>query len=496
MKHAALLLVVGLSFSNVFAAGETGTITISKAVNGNTYEIYRILDLESYNASSKAYSYKVNADWSDFFKKAEGETPAGAGLTYVNIDDQGYVTWKDGANEVEFSKAALKFAKDKTLKATDSKDATGETVTFTDLVLGYYLVNTSTGSLLNLTTTNPDAKIDEKNTPPTVDKKVQEDSKITEDDPNSGWDDKNDADLVDEVVYKTVITAYKGAVNYVLHDKMTGLDFKEVKSVQVDGKDLDPSNYTVTSKGLTDGCSFEIKFENSYLATITEATEIVVTYSGTLNSSATVAGDGNPNETWLDYGNNEKTEKDTTKTYIWKFDILKHNKEGEGLAGAKFTIINSAGENLQFEKVTENEKTFYKLTGKSKETAATEVESNTKGELFIVGLDGDVYTVTETAAPAGYNKLAKPFTVTITSSAVGEDTTKLTYTVSVPTEADDNFNSSATKGDGDTVKVLNTTGSQLPETGGMGTTYLYVIGGLLVAGSAVLMIAHKRMSAE
>ena len=43
--------------------------------------------------------------------------------------------------------------------------------------------------------------------------------------------------------------------------------------------------------------------------------------------------------------------------------------------------------------------------------------------------------------------------------------------------------------------VTNNQGATLPETGGMGTTLFYIIGGLLVVGAGILLIVRFRMRA-
>lgn len=83
-----LALVMALSLiTTAFAAGETGSITIDNAVVGQTYTIYQILDLESYDAKAGAYAYKATTAWNDFINSdaIKGQ--------YVNVDAQGYVTW-------------------------------------------------------------------------------------------------------------------------------------------------------------------------------------------------------------------------------------------------------------------------------------------------------------------------------------------------------------------------------------------------------------------
>lgn len=222
MKHTKklvsllLTLVMVLSMSiTAFAANNSNTntkgkITINNAVKDETYSIYKIMDLESYSAAKDdpenldtgAYSYKVNSAWSDFF----ATDAKGAG--YVDIDENGYVSWKTGKDAAEFAKEALKYAKEKTstpVGATESKKAESTTVTFENLELGYYLLDTSLGSLCSLDTTNPEVTMKEKNAAPTVDKKVKEDSKTGED----AWGDSNTAQIGDTVEFKTTIHAKK-----------------------------------------------------------------------------------------------------------------------------------------------------------------------------------------------------------------------------------------------------------------------------------------------
>ena len=81
----AAMMLMALA-APAFAAGELGSITINGVSETNVYSIYKLLDLESYDTTSGAYSYKVNAAWAGFFAMAES-------LTYVAIDDAGYVTW-------------------------------------------------------------------------------------------------------------------------------------------------------------------------------------------------------------------------------------------------------------------------------------------------------------------------------------------------------------------------------------------------------------------
>ena len=153
MKHAkklaSLLLALVMVFAvatTAFAADETGSITIDNAVVGQTYTIYEILKLESYNKDSGAYSYKATSEWNDFINSADIKG------TYVNVDSQGYVTWVKDADAAAFAKLAQAYAKNNPIANQGSTEATDATVTFTGLELGYYLLDSSLGTLCSLDT--------------------------------------------------------------------------------------------------------------------------------------------------------------------------------------------------------------------------------------------------------------------------------------------------------------------------------------------------------
>ncbi len=479
----ALVLIVALAVP-AFAEGETGSITINDAVVDQTYTAYQILDLESYNASANAYAYKATTAWNTFIN-----SDAIKG-TYVEVDAQGYVTWKDGADAAAFAKAAQKYAKDNSIANQGSVTATTTTVSFTGLDLGYYLVDTTLGTLCALDTTNPNVVMEEKNEVPTNVKTVEEDS-------TGNYGEKNDADIGQTVNFKSTITAQKGAENYVFHDKMSAgltLDKTSIKvnSVAVtdeDGNDVSGDNYTVSypSGDGSYGCTFEIAFAQSYLDTITQATVITITYSATLNENAVVGLPGNPNESKLSYGVSNSTTgtpsgttpPSETKTYTWDVDVLKYGNGNETnvLKDAQFVLLNSAKSKVAT--VVSG-----KITGWIDVPAAgtdgtvtwpenTVLTTDSNGKIEIDGLDADTYYLREVKAPAGYNKLAEDVQVVITGATTVEG--KLTYTTVV-------------------AKVNNQSGTELPSTGGMGTTIFYVVGSVLVLAAVVLLVTKKRMN--
>lgn len=457
-----------------------GSITINNALPGKTYTIYQILYLESYNAESRAYAYKANSAWESWLNDRDG------GAKYVLIDSQGYVTWKEDADPAAFAKAALSYAKKQgsTIKYDDQKVAPAaaagqqySTVTFNNLKLGYYLVDTTAGSLCSLDTTDPDVVMNEKNEIPSVDKKVQEDS-------NGSWGEQNTAQIGDTVNFRTTITIKPGAQNYVLHDEMSeGLTLVDssIKVWESENQLLAADNYTVSTSDLTDDCDFHITFSQNYLDTITSDTTVIVTYSAVLNDDAKISTDPNTNMTKLDYGDGYETTWDETKTYTFKFDIVKTDSKYNLLDGAEFELYDAQTGGNKIPLVYENGVYRVATTQESsKEGFKSAVIKTTNGRATVTGLDANTtYWLEETKAPAGYNKLDGRVEVEIKNA-------NLTTTMEGDTWASGNGG----------VQITNNTGSELPSTGGMGTTLFYIGGGVLVVLAVALLVVKKRRGEE
>lgn len=444
----ALVMVLSLSVC-AFAAG-ANSITVNGAQGGETYKIYKMLDLKV-DLVKNAYSYTVNDAWNAFF------TGEGAGAAYVTIDN-GYVTWKNSAADMEaFAKAAAKYASENnvTAVATQTPAADGSFV-FENLDAGYYLITSTNGTLAMVDTTpaNPNPAVDEKNPNPTVDKKVKEDSTGT-------WGDSNSAQIGDTVYFQTSVTLMKGAKNYVLHDKMGDELTLNADSITVADLTKD-TDYTVVTTGLTDGCDFEVRFTQSYLDTISTETEVVVTYSAVLNEKAKVESSA-LNKTQLTWGDKNGTTWDQTETKTYEFAVLKYagtDSEKNPLAGAVFQLKDANGNVVKLVKVSDTE---YRVANGDEAGAVDSFTTVATGKIVIKGVDLDQYTLVETEAPEGYNKLKAPVEVIVNAENA--------LVVDVP----------------------NNTGAELPSTGGIGTTIFYVVGGILVVGAAVVLTTRKRM---
>lgn len=477
-KFASLLLALVMVFAmsvTAFAAG-TNTITVKNAVSGQKYELYKILDL-SVNENKTAYSYTVNSTWADFFK-----SPDGKGLSYVSIDTMGYVTWKDNADAAAFAKDAEAFAKGLTALKTITADNDGD-ITFSDLEAGYYLVTSTLGTKATVGTTpgNPNPEIREKNEVPTNVKTVEEDS-------TGKYGSTNDADIGQTVNFKSTITAQPGAESYVFEDTMSaGLTYNNDAKVYTDEAmttELAAANYTVNNNP-GDGKTFTITFAQSYLDTITAETKLYVKYSAALNEGAVVGLPGNSNKSTLKYGdstNTKSTPESETITYTWDLDVLKYGNSDKNnvLENAQFVLLNKDKNKVAV--VVDG-----KLTGWANVPAAGEngtiawpantvLTTNAQGKIEISGLDSDTYYLREIKAPAGYNTLKEDVEVVITGATKGEGS-ELTYKTVL-------------------AEIQNLSGTELPSTGGIGTTNFYVLGSILVVAAGVLLVTKKRMSSK
>lgn len=457
----AFMMVVSMS-CNVKAAG-TGKITIDNAKNGETYTIYQVLTLESSDVGKGLYSYiPVNDAWKAYFKTEEGKK-------YMTVDDNGYVTTKyTETNAQELAQALIKQAKTinyNPQSITADKDGTIE---FTGLALGYYVVDTTVGTLCGLNTANPEVTIEDKNKKPTVEKKIVEGDQLA---------DKNSANIGDAVNFKTTITAQAGAKKYVLHDTMSGsLTFNDDVVVTYNGNVLnDSDDYTVTKPG-ADGCTFDVTFKDSFLNKLGANDKIEVTYSATVNDNAVVK-DPMTNKTHLTYGDkNTETNKPETTTKTFGIPVFKYTNVNTPLAGAEFILSTDPNcvddtKNLKFTKNTEG-KYRYDKTGSTTLTSLD--KGRDKGRIDVEGLKAGTYYLKETKAPDGYNLLKKPVTITIDS------------------EGKIYVDGSGEVNNGD-VRVQNNSGTLLPNTGGVGTTMIYLIGGVLLLGSGVVLATKRRV---
>ncbi len=446
-----------------------GKITIDPAKENQVYNIYEVLELESFDFDKGAYAYKATEAWETFINSKEIKG------VYVNVDAQDYVTWipeKDNeAGAAEFAAKALAYAKDEAnnIAATATKESgNNTTVEFTGLNLGYYLVDSSLGALCGLTTTAKTVTIHEKNTAGDMDKKVKTDS--------GSYGESNTASIGDTIEYKIEVKIGKGAETYTLTDLLDESLTLNANSISVTAGNF--TDFATVDTIATNDYTFKVTIEGSKL---TEVTEVTITYSAVLNEKAEKV---NNNKATLVYGNNNKIEKET-KTYTYEFDLIKTDSSNVLLDGAEFKLYDAATGGNEIKVILiDKAKNIYRV-------AYTEAEKVTEGKIIvkdgkatIFGLGNGTYYLEETKQPEGYNKLASRVEVKV-KDADNNATTEIA----------ENDKIMYVENSGG-VHVINYNGTVLPSTGGLGTTLFITIGSLVALMAAVVLVTNKRMANE
>ena len=473
MKHARKLTSLLLALVMVFAlavtvaaeetTGTTGTgsITVDNPIEGQNYTAYKIFNVVYDNADHYSYTIEGGSEWFRTVETYANTEGSGLTLTLVEGTTTYVVTTTNAFSAPPFADALNAAVAGKTGKPLALADGKA---TATGLGLGYYFVTSTNGALCNLTTTNPNANIHDKNDMP-FKKEV----------------DKTNVDVGQTVTFKITgkVPDYTGFTKYtyLITDTMTnGLTFKDDVKVMVGSEDK-TNDCTITYDATNAPQTFTVSIpvlENKY----DFGAEIVVTYTATVNKDAIAIISSNKakltysNDPTTDEVTDSQTEEQkvyTSKIVIDKFETGK--QETVKLPGAEFVLYKkvpgASGEVTQYYKQDDTTKA---VTWVNTIAEATTVKTGEHGEAFFEGLADGTYYLVETKAPAGYNQLTGPQEVKVAGSTT--DTTKLSVTA----------------------EVANNTGTLLPSTGGMGTTVFYVLGAVLVVGAGVLLVTKKRMS--
>ena len=517
MKHAkklaslllALVMLLALGTTAFAAENNDGSITITNATVGKSYSAYKVFDLtyDETDTTKVAYTYTPKTG-TDEFLTALQDTGSPFALTDQN-NGKYTVTLKEGKTAGDVS--SFLDANTAKLTAAATQTATASTLTFSNLAYGYYFVTSEVGTVLTIDSTLKDVNVIDKNQGPTWDN--GEDGKpgpgkviVTE--PNADGDYKfteNTVNYGDKVDFSIAInaTSHVGdqeVTYYYITDTLdAGFDAAENIEVYVAGaKKTVNTDYTLTQNGNTFQVTVPHKAE--YGANY----KIEVKYSATVNNSAILANPGNKNTANFTYDTKapgtptpdpkptpiypEENKRETT-TYVYALGIVKVDPKGNPLKGAEFTVDGVSAKATGTPGVYE-----YCVAGT--EGAVTQFKTNDKGVLTIKGLAAGTYTVTETVAPKGYNLLTTPVDV---EAKLHE---AYTETITVYKDADGNVTSEVTENTTThtaaanvaPLVVVNQAGTELPSTGGMGTTLFYVLGGILAVGAVVLLVVKKRMS--
>lgn len=502
MKFVKRITALFLAMVMVMAVGitafadEASTYTITAPDNGHTYEVYQIFTGDLSNGKLSNVKYGTNAALPEGAEV--GDVVPEATLTTIAAIS--------GTNQEK----ADGLAKYVDLNGTPVATLTGSGTY--SAAPGYYLIKDKDGSIPTgeaattyLVKVVGDVTIAPKSEVPSFEKKIKDTNDTTG--VTSDWQDSADYDIGDAVPFQlkgTVAANYADYTHYYFEfsDQMEkSLTFnKSSVKVYIDGTELtDTSKYTVSDGSAissTDtfngGTAFTVVFDDLKTIDSVEAGSVItIEYTATLNDEAVLGSNGNVNEAKLIYSNNPnnkgegkpdnpgETPWDNVIVFTYKVVINKVDNSDTALAGAAFKL----------------EKEIEGANGA--QNTWTTVEEFTAGDatsFTFSGLDDGNYRLTETTTPAGYNTI-DPITFTVTAEhnivwTTGDRTNVLTSLNGNKVSGEITFTSNKTEGSL-SANVVNKPGSNLPSTGGMGTTILYVAGVALIVIAGVVIIRRK-----
>ena len=504
MKHttklASLLLALVMVFAlatTTFAAEDT---TIS-APDGSTrtYDVYQIFTGDLHEGVLSNIKWGKN-----------GTGTEGTAVDQTTLDALAAVNGKSDTEKLTEIQKYVKLDSEKFGTVSNGNSLTVPT--------GYYLIK-DTGpvndgeaySLYVVQVVGP-TTISPKVGTTTSDKKVK-DTNDSAANSTTDWQDSADYDIGDAVPFKLSATIAQDYTSYThgykltFHDKEgAGLTFNASSvKVYVDGEEI-TSGFTVVTEGLTDGCTFEVRFANlKDIASVHVGSVISVEYTSMLNNQAVIGSTGNKNTSHVTYTNNPndeqtgeggKTPDDVVIVFTYKTIVNKVTKNPayDASKDTGKTGTDSDG-NKEFISLKGAGFTLYKKNASGRYEA---VGSELKGEDMTTftwsGLDDGDYKLVETTTPSGYNTIAD-IEFTISAGHVDGDIPYLNTLSGNVTSGTATFTAVVNDGSLST-DVVNNSGAQLPSTGGIGTTIFYVLGSVLVIGAAVLLVTKKRMSTK
>lgn len=458
----ALAMTLALAVP-AFAADTTGSITITNPQGDRTYTAYKIFDV---TYSGDHYSYTISDTDAAFTTvKAYADVTAN-GLTLTPVGKTGKYNVSTGDSFSAASFAQYLKTNAGSLGTGTAFTQVGNTMKASGLTPGYYFVSGTSGTVCELATAK-DIQIRDKNEAPQIEKSV------------------DDADRTVEIGQKLTYTitgkvpSTKGYTEYTyeLTDTMSeGLTFNKDVKVTIGDEDV------TTAAAIT-------KNGNGFVASVNMMDyqgqidkPVVITYTATVNEKA-IQRNEETNTAMLKYSNdpaNKNSFKESSvEVEVFSFNIVINKyaagNESTKLEGAKFVLKNAEGKYYNCDTAT---KAVTWVVGKAD---TTEVTTDVNGVARFDGLQAGTYKLEETAAPAGYNQLIKDITIVLKEdgSATIDDA------ASTP-EADRSL----------TAGVANSTGTMLPETGGIGTVIFVALGALAVICAGVFLVTNKRMSKE
>jgi len=499
----AMMLTVGLAFADdpAPAAFTTGSITVKNAANGETYYAIKALGAVA-SADGIDYTGEIPSQLASVLEVktvTTGEAP--------NVKTYKAIGKKDGVTDEAYQAAMRAFATANKANWGTGIKCEGNSVTFSNLGIGFYVIVSSlNGTDANKVSANStfsasaphtaDGIVYEKNeTEPTPTKEVEEKSysigdtiTYTVEFPGANYIGAGEsAQIVTKYTVKDTLPDFlsNAAVTKVVVGEADITSTLNVSAFATDKQFDIPwaegSNHVYTSK-YANGTKVKV----TYTAKLTSVVNVNEKNTNTVEIVPTVDTPDGPKPY-------EKPWKDTAEVTTYAAALKKVDEEGKALAGAKFKFNG-----LSADKTDDGVYTVISTNA----TEATEMEVDANGMLYIVGLKKDLkLTGTETVAPAGYNLLTSTFELTpqvLTKEVYKASGTRYydadgnllaetkTSEISKPVEKNlSELNAGA-------LSVVNHKGTELPSTGGIGTTIFYIVGGILLVGAAVILVARRK----
>ena len=456
----ALAMTLALAVP-AFAAETTGSITITNPQGDRTYTAYKIFDV---TYSGKNYSYTISGTDAAFntVKAYADEAANGLKLTAVANTNK-YNVSIDAAAFSAASFAQYLKTNVGSLGTGTAFTKDGDTMKASGLTPGYYFVSGTSGTVCELATAK-DIEIRDKNEALQIEKSV------------------DDADRTVEIGQKLTYTitgkvpSTKGYTKftYQVTDTMSeGLTFNKDVKVTIGGTAVTDAAITYNDNGFVASINM-MNYQKQIDA------PVVITYTATVNENA-IQRDKETNTATLKYSNDpadkNSFKESSVEVNVFSFNIVINKyaagNENTKLAGAKFVLKNNEGKYYKYDAA--------KVTWVDAKADATEVITGADGAARFDGLQAGTYYLEETAAPAGYNQLTKDITIVL-----NKDGSATIDSASSTLGADHSL----------TAGVANSTGTMLPETGGIGTVIFVALGALAVICAGVFLVTNKRMSKE
>lgn len=458
----ALAMTLALAVP-AFAADTTGSITITNPQGDRTYTAYKIFDV---TYSGKNYSYTISGTDAAFntVKAYADEAANGLKLTAVANTNK-YNVSIDAAAFSAASFAQYLKTNVGSLGTGTAFTKDGDTMKASGLTPGYYFVSGTSGTVCELATAK-DIEIRDKNEALQIEKSV------------------DDADRTVEIGQKLTYTitgkvpSTKGYTKftYQVTDTMSeGLTFNKDVKVTIGGTAVTDAAITYNDNGFVASINM-MNYQDHIDA------PVVITYTATVNENA-IQRDKETNTATLKYSNDpaDKTSfgESHDEVNVFSFNIVINKyaagNESTKLEGAKFVLKNAEGKYYNCDTATKA------VTWVDNKADTTEVTTDVNGVARFDGLQAGTYKLEETAAPAGYNQLTKDITIVLNKDG--------SATI-------DGFASAPGADHSLTAGVANSTGTMLPETGGIGTVIFVALGALAVICAGVFLVTNKRMSKE